>query len=121
MKVAGVVVYYNDIDMLINQYNFGQFDIYDSVYIIDGPYEYTKRLEITEQENICLSETEFGRKLLADPKFKYFYKVWKNEYEKRVYSYEAVSEELIVLHDTDEFYDINYSALLEFNSSNYYP
>lgn len=119
MRVAGVVVYYNDIDMLVNQFKFGQFDSYDSVYIIDGPYEYTKRLEITEKESARLSDTDFGRELLTDSKFKYFYKVWKDEYEKRVFSYEVVSEDLIVLHDTDEFYDINYSALLDFNSSKY--
>jgi len=119
MKVAGVVVYYNDIDMLVNQFNFGQFESYDSVYIIDGPYEYTTRLEITEKKSVRLSDTDFGRQLLSDSKFKYYYRVWRDEYEKRIFSYEAVSEDLIVLHDTDEFYDVNWAALTEFNNSKY--
>ena len=115
--MSALVNYYNDYDMLLNQYSSGQFEIYEKVYIFDGPYSFTKKLLPFDKGYIKLSETELGRQLLGNPKFIYSYRDYQDEAEKRISAYESIPEELIILHDTDEFYDFHPELLADFVNS----
>ena len=117
MKMSALVNYYNDYDMLLNQYNSGQFEIYEKVYIFDGPYSFAKKLLPFDNSYIKLSDTELGRQLLGNPKFIYSYRDYQDEAEKRISAYESIPEELIILHDSDEFYDFHLGLLKDFLNS----
>ena len=119
-KKAALVIYNEDIDLLKNQYELGQFDIYDSVYIFDGPYEYINNKFLYEKESIKLSDTDFGRELLKNDKFIYSWRIYKDEHDKRIASYDAIDEEIIFLRDTDEFIDFDPIALKEFIEDDFY-
>jgi hypothetical protein len=103
--------------MLKGQYELSQFDHYKSVYIYDGPYQYVLNRPLVGKNFIRLDETEFGKELLLDSKFIYKYKIWENEEEKRVTAYDAIDSEIIVLHDTDEFYEFDTQNLISFIKS----
>ncbi len=120
MKVACVIIYYNDIDMLINQVKHNLYEIYDVVYIIDGPYKYSNKIKISMDQETKLDETNFGKELFKNKKFKYVYKIWTDKLEKRIFSYEYVENyDVIILHDTDEFYDLEIDDIRDFYYSNY--
>ena len=106
---AALVSYSQDLDMLQSQVKSGQFDIYDSVYIVDGPFDYVADQFSGAESYTKLDETKFGIDLLRDKKFKYFYRSFKDELEKRIYAYQLINEDIIFLHDTDEFlsYDLD--------------
>lgn len=117
MNISALVIYHNDIDMLKAQYELGQFEQYKFVYIYDGPYEYVLNRPLVGSYSARLDETEFGKELLLNSKFIYVYKVWKNEEEKRMSGYDAVDSEIVVLHDTDEFYEFEHQSLISFINS----
>lgn len=113
--LGALVNYYNDYDMLRQQWASGQFDKYQQICIFDGPYVYTKALSLSDQDTAHpLRETELGRTILADPRVTYHYEVWEDEAVKRIRAYEAMTTDIVVLHDTDEFYDFDEDALASF-------
>jgi hypothetical protein len=118
MIVAALVSYFNDIDMLKVQFESGQFDKYDKVYIFDGPFDHSKHLNfLKDSKNEKLSETEFGLQLLRDPKFIYSWDLYQDEWHKRTSAYLKTDADLIFLHDSDEFYSIDSDELDRFIKS----
>jgi hypothetical protein len=114
---AALVNYFNDIDMLEIQFHSGQFDQYDKIYIWDGPYSYTQTVDFMQINSPKLPETSLGKKILEDERFVYFYKEWNDEAEKRVSAYEAIQEDIIFIHDTDEFFNYKKEELELFIAS----
>ena len=113
-SVAALINYFNDYDMLAWQLKSGCLDHYDRIYIWDGPYGYLRRLPLFSDEGKRLDTTPLGRRLLADPRVTYHHRHWRDEAEKRIDAYAAIQEDLVVLHDTDEFFQLDRSCLGQF-------
>jgi hypothetical protein len=112
---GALVNYYNDIDMLRHQWDNGQFDIYDEIHIVDGPYEYTRHLNVGQEIAVSpFRDTEIGKTIIADPRVKYRYEVWPDEHNKRIEAYKGMESDYIILHDTDEFYQFFENELQNF-------
>lgn len=103
-SVAALINYYDDIDMLRWQISGGFFDHYDRIYIWDGPYKFLASIPFFDQQSPRLDQTDIGSEILKDPRVVYYYNEWSDEAEKRIAAYEAVQEDIVVLHDTDEFW-----------------
>lgn len=102
-STAALINYFNDEDMLRWQLEGGFLSHYSRIYIWDGPYRYLENLPLFRDSKQRLDERPLGKLLLADPRVVYHYAVWNDEYEKRVHAYDAIEEDVIFLHDTDEF------------------
>ena len=118
-SVAALINYFNDADMLAWQLKSGCLDRYDRIYLWDGPYGYLHQLPLFPDEAQRLDSTALGRQLLADPRVVYRYRHWRDEAEKRTDAYAAIEEDLVVLHDTDEFFHLQAEHLQRFWSSPY--
>ncbi|MEI8249944.1 MAG: WcbI family polysaccharide biosynthesis putative acetyltransferase [Synechococcus sp. ELA057] len=116
-SIAALINYFNDEDMLAWQLKAGCLDHYDRIYIWDGPYGYLHQLQLFPDQATRLDNTLLGRKLLADPRVVYRHRHWRDEAEKRIDAYQSVQEDLVVLHDTDEFFQLDRSALQQLWSS----
>lgn len=117
-SMGALINYYNDIGMLRHQMESGQFDEYDQICVVDGPYSYTRSLSLSDGDSsLPFHATDVGRVLLADPRVVYRYEVWQDEAQKRIAGYEAMTTDYVMLHDTDEFYAINSDALSKFFES----
>lgn len=101
--VAALVNYFNDEDMLRWQWHEGFFDDYDRIYIWDGPYGYASRLPLFSLQPKRLSDGDLGSRILADPRVVYRFECWDDEAQKRISAYSAIAEDVIALHDSDEF------------------
>ncbi|MFZ0408879.1 MAG: WcbI family polysaccharide biosynthesis putative acetyltransferase [Cyanobium sp.] len=117
--LAALINYYDDVEMLAWQYRSGCLDPYDRIYIWDGPYQYRNQLGLGETEPGSLADTSFGRQLIADSRVVYRHGTWTDEAVKRIEIYAAISEDLIVLHDTDEFFCLDRNMLDQFWNSGY--
>ena len=115
--LAALINYFNDEDMLAWQLKSGCLSDYDRIYIWDGPYGYLHQLSLFPDEAHRLDATPLGRELLADPRVVYCHRHWRDEAEKRIDAYEAVEEDLVLLHDTDEFFLLDRTRLQRFWSS----
>jgi hypothetical protein len=113
-STAALINYFNDEDMLRWQLDGGFLDQYDRVYIWDGPYRYLDNLPLFRFGSERLDRTELGRRLLADPRVNYHHASWHDERDKRIHAYQAIEEDVIVLHDTDEFPCLDHKRLQEF-------
>jgi hypothetical protein len=100
--IAALINYFNDEDMLRWQLDEGFLEGYDRIYIWDGPYSYVNAMPLFPSGH-KLDETDLGKRLLADPRVIYHHEIWKNEGEKRINAYSRITEDVVVLHDTDEF------------------
>lgn len=118
-QTAALINYYNDEDMLAWQLESGCLDHYDRIYIWDGPYDYLHRLELFGDDDSRLDGTPLGERLLGDPRVIYRHRRWRDEAEKRVDAYAAVQEDLVILHDTDEFFQVDHQRLMAFWQSPY--
>jgi hypothetical protein len=118
IKKAALISYFNDIDMLKLQFDSGQLNSYEKIYIFDGPFSYTKKVDFMRSPQQRLSETEFGKQVIAMPNVIYSYEEWHDEREKRIKAYRSIKGvDLIVLHDTDHFYSYLDGALEDFMDS----
>ena len=117
--IACLINYYNDIDTLAWQVQSGGLKHYDRIYIWDGPYAFLHRLEIFPDQQERLDQTPLGKRLLSDPRVVYRYGVWPDEAQKRIDAYEAVTEDLVVVHDSDEFFQLDRQRLQTFWASPY--
>lgn len=118
-RIVALVNYYNDLDMLKLQYDHGQFERYDKVFIFDGPYHYSSRLASLLEGSTKLIDTDFGKTILKDSRFAYSYSEYADEREKRLSAYEKVDGDIVILHDTDEFYDDFSEAINAFEASEF--
>ena len=116
---AALINYFNDYDMLAAQLDTGCLDPYDRIYIWDGPYSYLLSISLFASVETRLDQTELGQRLLADPRVVYHYQKWSDEGEKRQEAYAAIKEDVVVLHDTDEFFRLDHQQLLRFWKSSY--
>jgi hypothetical protein len=113
-STAALINYFNDYDMLAAQLDTGCLDPYDRIYIWDGPYSYLLSISLFSSVETRLDQTELGQRLLADPRVVYHYQKWNDEGEKRREAYAAIKEDVVVLHDTDEFFRLDRQQLLRF-------
>ncbi len=118
-SIACLINYYNDIDTLAWQVQSGGLKHYDRIYIWDGPYAFLHRLAIFPDQHERLDQSPLGQRLLSDPRVVYRYGVWRDEAQKRIDAYEAVVEDLVVLHDSDEFFQLDRQRLQTFWASAY--
>lgn len=116
---SALIIYNNDIDMLKLQVESGQFANYDKIYIADGPYEYVLNRPLLSNKVSRLDETGYGQSLLRDKRIVYDFRVWSGEADKRVWAYNWVDDNLVILHDTDEFYDFREGCINEFLMSEF--
>ncbi len=116
---AALINYFSDSDMLAQQLQAGLFDPYDRLYIWDGPYGYRRPLLTRDDQLVPLIETEIGRQLIEDPRVRYHYADWSNERDKRISAYSAIDEDLVVIHDTDEFFCLDHDRVDSFWRSPY--
>jgi hypothetical protein len=117
--IAALINYFNDQDMLRWQWDEGFLNGYDRIYIWDGPYGYVNALSLFPSGDERLDRTELGSRILADPRVVYHFAVWDDEAKKRVHAYEAIEEDVIALHDSDEFSHVNREFLQGFWNSDY--
>jgi hypothetical protein len=116
-SLAALINYYDDIEMLAWQLRSGGLDIYDRIYIWDGPYQYRDQLGLGESAAVPLAETPLGQQLLADPRVVYRHGNWTDEAIKRIEAYAAIEEDVIILVDTDEFFRLDRNMIDNFWSS----
>jgi len=114
MKKAALVNYCNDYDMLKLQYESGQFDYYDRVYIFDGPYSYVEDSSIYEDYHLSFVDTELGKEILRNNKYVYSYARYEDERNKRIEAYKSIEEDVIFLHDSDEFFHYDLESVENF-------
>jgi hypothetical protein len=115
MKISVYTILFHDLqfyeDIIKNIYNY-----VDEFIIIDGPYLYAidtlKQLGLFYDNNN--KPNEINNIIKKYPKVKYTYSIFENEEEKRKFGYNKCSNELILLIDTDEFFDINLIKLNDF-------
>jgi hypothetical protein len=110
---AALINYFNDEDMLRWQLDEGFLEGYDRIYIWDGPYSYVNAMPLFPTLE-RLDNSDLGKRLLADPRVIYHYAVWKDEGEKRIDAYRRITEDVVVLHDTDEFLQLDGDYLKRF-------
>ncbi|MFN9694901.1 MAG: WcbI family polysaccharide biosynthesis putative acetyltransferase [Synechococcaceae cyanobacterium] len=118
-SLAALINYHDDEEMLAWQLHAGCLDPYDHLYLWDGPYQTRSQLDFSASQPRFLSETTLGEQLLKDPRVVYRQGQWNDEGAKRIEAYEAIREDLIVLHDTDEFFQLDRRGIEQFWQSGY--
>lgn len=118
-KISVYIILYYDLDflhdILSHMYNF-----VDEIIIVDGPYKYC--LDSLISFNLLYNESnkpEELNKILCDyfDKIKYYYNVWENEKEKRIFGYNMCSNEIVLLVDGDEFFVFDFNTIGKFINS----
>lgn len=118
-KISAYTILYYDTEFLDHIYNI--LDQYvDEFIIVDGPYQYC--LPFLNKLGLIYNEhnkpAELNRIIEKyGSKIKYYYKVWKDEKEKRMFGYSMCLNDNILLVDTDEFIQIDNDKLNEFIDS----
>ena len=114
-KISAYIILYHDLQFL-EDIILGIYDFLDEIIIIDGPYSYN--IEIFKKLNLyydCGSKSEELKRIINKyPKIKYDFKIFDNEEQKRMYGYDKCSNNIVLLVDTDEFFNININNLNEF-------
>jgi hypothetical protein len=115
MKISAYTIlyydlqFYEDIIKLI-------YDFVDEIIIIDGPYSYA--IDTLKKFNLFYDESnkpEIMSNIIEKySKVKYKYVICDNEEEKRMIGYNSCKNDLILLIDTDEFFNINIHKLNSF-------
>ena len=120
MKISVYTILYYDLqfyeDIIKNIY-----DIVDEIIIIDGPYSYA--IETLQKYNLYYDEenkpSQLSNIISKFSKVKYKYVICDTEEEKRIIGYNACSNDLVLLIDTDEFLIIDQQKLNNFiNNAN---
>lgn len=118
-KISIYVQLYYDLDfledILIYLNNF-----VDEIVIVDGPYSYC--VEFLRKCNLLYDENTKPIKLnniieKFKNKISYYYSIWENEKQKRMFGYEKCKYENVLLVDGDELFNIDKSALEEYINS----
>jgi hypothetical protein len=114
---CALVNYFNDEDMLRMQYESGQFDHYERIYVFDGPYAFNNDFGPFAGASPRLTDSEFGSRFASDRRVEYHWDIYPDEATKRMHAYSTCAADIVVIHDTDEFYSIDEGALEEFRRS----
>ena len=121
-KISAYTILYYDLQfyesIIKNIYNY-----VDEIIIIDGPYSYA--IDTLKKFNLFYDEKNkpqiINNLLNKYNKIKYFYKIFDNEENKRMFGYDMCKNNIILLVDTDEFIYLNKSNLKRFiNDKNRY-
>lgn len=116
-KISALINYCNDLGFLKLLASGDQFELYDEILVVDGPYAYVKDHPFLGVDVTYLDEDPWGKTFLSHPNVKYLKQIWRDEEEKRVAAYAACENDLIFLHDTDEFYAFDSNAINTFVDS----
>jgi len=120
-KISCYINFYNDLDFLNSILDHIDKFI-DEIVIVDGPYLYCvdtlKKFNLYYDENSLPQELQKIIKIYGE-KIKYYYNIWNNEKEKRMFGYDKCTNDIVMLLDSDEFYYIDEQKLNEFIESNY--
>ena len=104
-KLSAVIITFNE-ERNIQRCIESLLPVADEIIIVDGPYEYC--LSLLQKLNLFYDENNKPSKLTAilnkySHKLKYYYKIWKDEKEKRMFGYDMCTNDLVLLVDCDEF------------------
>jgi len=117
-KISCYINLYNDFYLL--DYIIPQLvSFVDEIVIVDGPYEWC--IESFKQAGVYYDAypPEIQRLIGQYPStIKYSYRIFKDEYEKRVYGYNQCTHDLILLIDSDELLYLPMIELKSFLESN---
>jgi hypothetical protein len=119
-KISCYISFYYDYDFLEDIIN--ELDNYVSeIILVDGPYSYCvdtlKKFDLFyERVN---KPIEINNIIKKNSKIKYFYGIWDNEKDKRMFGYEQCTKDIVILADADEFYYFDNNNLINFINSDY--
>jgi hypothetical protein len=118
-KISIYISLYHDLDFL-EDILININENIDEIIFVDGPYEYC--LSLLQNLNLFYDEHNKPSKLTTiinkySHKLKYYYKIWKNEKEKRMFGYDMCSNDLVLLVDCDEFVILKENIINDFISS----
>jgi len=118
-QISVYIILYFDLDFLHDIIS-KIYDYVDEIIIVDGPYKYC--IEVLNQLNLLYNEDSKPdelKRIINDysKKVKYYYNVWENEKEKRIFGYSKCTNEFILLIDGDEFFVLNIDNIINFIKS----
>jgi hypothetical protein len=119
-KISCYISFYYDYDFLEDIIN--ELDNYVSeIILVDGPYSYC--VDTLKKFDLFYEHTnkpiEIDNIIKKNYKIKYFYDIWDNEKDKRMFGYEHCTKDIVILADADEFYYFDNNNLINFINSNY--
>jgi hypothetical protein len=115
-KVSAYISYYHDYDYLnLCLENFSK--IVDEIIICDGPFKYMMHdIELLGIPT-HMSDQQLEALIYSYKNIKYYKGVFEDEFEKRKYSYNKCSNEIVFLIDSDEMISIKKSDIEDFEKS----
>jgi hypothetical protein len=121
-KISIYIILYYDLDFLEDILD-NIINYVDEIIIIDGPYKYC--IESLTQFNLLYNENNKPDTLnyilnKYNNKIKYYYNIWENEKEKRIFGYSKCNNDIILLVDCDEFFIFDINNINNFINSNKY-
>ena len=119
-KISVYIILYHDLGFLDDIIQL-IYDNVDEIIIVDGPYSYN--IETFKKLNLFYDETNKPQELSNiinkySPKIKYYYNIFTNEEEKRIFGYEKCNNNIVLLVDTDEFFILDSKKINFFIKSN---
>jgi len=119
-KISIYIILYYDLDFLDDILNNIINDV-DEIILVDGPYKYC--IPFLTKLNLLYDELNKPQELTNiinkyNTKIKYYYNVWENEKEKRMFGYEKCTNNIVLLVDCDEFIIFNVDFINNFINSN---
>lgn len=118
-KISVYIILYSDLGFLNNIIS-NIYENVDEIILVDGPYSYNidvfKKLELF-YDNSNKPDELVKILLKYSSKIKYFYNIFENVEEKRIFGYEQCSHDTILLVDCDEFFSLNIRNIDEFINS----
>ena len=115
MKISVYTILYYDLQFYEDIIKY-IYDFVDEIIIIDGPYSYS--IETLKKYNLYYDEnnkpSEIQNIIKKFSKIKYKYVICDTEEEKRMIGYNACSNDLVLLIDSDEFLIIDKQKINNF-------
>jgi hypothetical protein len=121
-KISIYIILYYDLDFLEDILD-NIINYIDEIIIVDGPYKYC--IDSLQQFNLMYNENnkpDILNKILNkyENKIKYYYNIWENEKEKRIFGYSKCNNDIILLVDCDEFFIFDINNINSFIKSDKY-
>lgn len=119
-KISVYIINFNDFGFLKSVIN-NIYSLVDEIILVDGPYNFN--IDVFKKLNLYYDETNKPIELVKllikySNKIKYFYKIFNNQEEKRIFGYSECSNDLILLLDSDDFCILNENTITQFIKSN---
>jgi hypothetical protein len=119
-KISVYIILYHDLGFLDDIIQL-IYDNVDEIIIVDGPYSYN--IETFKKLELFYDETNKPAELINiinkySSKIKYFYKIFTNEEEKRIFGYTKCINNIVLLVDSDEFFILDMKKINFFINSN---